>query len=631
MGTAMLIWFLLAASTPAPPECHLVPRAVFDAIGTEYSGENAREYTRRLIEYHRIQGSPMMAAVAERVVLAELSRLGIEARIEKFPSDGKISYQTFRSPMGWDMRGGELWVEGEAPERLCRYAEVPMCVSTYSKPGTWAGELVDVGRGTKDADYAGKDVRGKVALASGYAGTVVRQAVLKHGAVGVVIYPAADDRPDHPDLVRYNGIWPRAEELEKTRGGFQISANQYAHLKASMTKGPVRVRGTVDADLGAGELTLVHAWIRGTKQSQREVLLTAHLDHPKWSANDNASGSAGMLELARALQTLIKGGKIPPPERTLHFLWVPEFFGTMAYVTQHPEARRCGAWDDPRKGAPWKEGDPCILANLNLDMIGEDTVKTNSRFYATRTPASVPSFLDALLADVMEQTRAAGPEAPTGTRQYWQPEMIDYAQGSDHDIFLGLGVPSSMFGHDPDWTHHSSEDNLDKVDPSELRRVGTMAGASAWWIASAEPPGALVAKLVEASDLALRSRTSVREALAPKSPPQRSGGPRPRRLVLLPIDSSALEDLPKADKEWWDGQRDRFGRVGEGLATAPDLDLVVYEAVNLMDGQRSTGEIAAALAAEFGAPIDGAWVERVVSVLEGRGLVTAHPDPRAAP
>jgi hypothetical protein len=157
----------------------------------------------------------------------------------------------------------------------------------------------------------------------------------------------------------------------------------------------------------------------------------------------------------------------------------------MAYVTKHPEARRCGAWDDPRGTKPWTEKDACIVANLNLDMIGEDTVKTNSRFYATRTPDSVPSFLDALLTDVMQQTREANLYAPTGTRQYWQPEMIDYTQGSDHDVFNGLGVPSSMFGHDPDWTHHSSEDNIDKTDASEFRRVGTMAGAAAWWMASA--------------------------------------------------------------------------------------------------------------------------------------------------
>src|SRR5215813_9905444 len=179
---------------------HLVKQEVFDAIATEYSGEAAQENTRRIVEYHRIQGSPMMAAVAEQVVLPRLKAAGLEAKIEQFPSDGKIKYGTYTSPMGWEMRSGELWVESAAgmkdfkPIMLCRYADVPMCVSTYSKGGDWSGELVDVGSGTSDANYQGMDVRGKVALASGYAANVVREAVLKHGAIGVVIYPAAGDR-----------------------------------------------------------------------------------------------------------------------------------------------------------------------------------------------------------------------------------------------------------------------------------------------------------------------------------------------------------------------------------------------------------------------------------------------------
>ena len=37
----------------------------------------------------------------------------------------------------------------------------------------------------------------------------------------------------------------------------------------------------------------------------------------------------------------------------------------------------------------------CVLANINMDMVGEDTVKTNSRFYFTRVPDSVPFFLNA--------------------------------------------------------------------------------------------------------------------------------------------------------------------------------------------------------------------------------------------
>src|SRR5215467_5589419 len=473
---------------------HLVKQDVFDAIAAEYSGEAAQENTRRIVEYHRIQGSPMMAAVAEQVVLPRLKAAGLDARIEQFPSDGKIKYGTYTSPMGWDMRSGELWIESVAgskdfkPLMLCRYADVPMCVSTYSKGGDWSGELVDVGSGTSDANYQNADLRGKVALASGYAAAVVRQAVLKHGAAGVVIYPAAGDRPDHPDMVRYNGIWPRAEEVDKTSGGFQISRNQYDMLKSLMRQGPVRVHGKIDATLGPGKLTLVHAYIRGAEHPEREVLISGHLDHPKWSANDNASGSGAMIEAARTLQTLITAKKLPPPKLTIHFMWVPEYFGTMAYVSNHPEARRCDTpWDDPRnKPEAFGEGKPCVVANINMDMVGEDTLKTNSRFYFTRTPDSVSSFLNALMADVLDQTREANLYAGTGTRTYWLPESIPYAQGSDHDVFLSLGVPATMLGHDPDWTHHTSEDKIDKTDATEFRRVGTFAATAGYWLASPE-------------------------------------------------------------------------------------------------------------------------------------------------
>src|SRR5262245_31644321 len=265
-----------AAAAPAP---HLVPQPLFDAIATEYSGEAAQENTRKIVQYHRIQGSPMMAEVASDVVLAKLEALGIEASIEQFDSDGSKRYQTWISPMGWDMRGGELWVESVAgnkdfvPYRICRYADVPMCVSTYSKGGTWSGELVDVGAGTSPKDYEGKNVAGKVVLASGYAGDVVRQAVLKHGAAGTIIYPDALDRPDHPDMVRYNGLWTRKEELDKTRGSFQISANEIARLRGLMAQGAVRVRGTIDATLAPGKLTIVHAYLRGSDPAH-EVLVT---------------------------------------------------------------------------------------------------------------------------------------------------------------------------------------------------------------------------------------------------------------------------------------------------------------------------------------------------------------------
>jgi aminopeptidase YwaD len=662
--------FCICLTALAASAQHLVDQKTFDAIATEYSGEGAQENTRRIVEYHRIQGSPMMTAVAEQVVLPRLKAAGFEAKIEQFPSDGKTKYGTYISPMGWDMRGGELWVEGVKPEgvagakafkpiMLCRYADVPMCVSTYSKGGDWSGELVDVGSGTGDASYQGIDVRGKVALASGYAGNVVREAVIKHGAIGVVIYPSAEDRPDHPDLVRYNGIWPRAEELDKTSGGFQISRNQYDMLKALMHEGAVRVHGKIDATLGPGKLTLVHAYIRGTEHPEREILVTGHLDHPKWSANDNASGSGAMMEAARALQTLIATKKLAPPKLTIHFMWVPEYFGTLAYVTNHPEARRCDApWDDPRnKPDAFAAGKPGIVANINMDMVGEDTVKTNSRFYFTKAPDSVPSFLDALLSDLLEQTREADLYAMTGTRNYWLPEAIAYTQGSDHDVFLGLGVPSTMLGHDPDWTHHSSEDKIDKTDASEFRRVGVFASAAAYFLSTAS--GADTEKLnamehaSRASELAHRLaadagstpaahriienqkqfETASKGLISALQPPPhkytkwldedvRGSIPvGPHRLAILPLDASAFEGVSAEDSKWLAEQEGRFSSDSEGLATKANFGLISFEAVNFMDGHRSTAEIANLLSAEYLLDIDQAWVDRLVSILEKQKLV----------
>jgi len=672
--------FLLLLTVPAMGQ-HLVPQPVFDAIANEFSGEAAQENDRQIVQYHRIQGSPMMAEVAEKVVLAKLRAWGIESSTEQFPSDGKTYYQTHLSPMGWDMRGAELWVESVGgvsdfvPLRLCRYSDVPMCVSTYSKGGDWKGELVDVGAGTSDKDYEGKDVRGKVALAYGYAGAVVRAAAVKRGAVGVVIYPEADDRPEHPDMVRYNGVWPRAEELDKTVGGFQISANQYTQLRELMRKGPVRVHGKIDATLGPGQLTVVHAWIRGSQNPEIEVLISGHLDHPKWSANDNASGSAAMLEMIRTLHSLISSGKLAAPAATIHFMWVPEYYGTIAYLTKHPEARACNTagWDDPRQnpaGKAYHAGEPCIVMNLNLDMVGEDTVKTISRFYITRTPDSVEGPLNGLMADVLQQTREAYLFAPTGTRNYWPAEMAPYAQGSDHDLFLGVGIPSAMLGHDPDWTHHTSEDTVDKTDASEFLRVGVLAAAAGYWMASDEKDknrrlesartDALIADYAQriaeivtgpntpGTRMRLQADEKLMESAAKEQQWQaqvflskngeaadrtkvidRMAGrakPGPQRLTLIPINVIAYEAISGDDRKWWDEQEAAFASVspGGGLPTRPPFAQVTFEAINFMDGKRSTGEIADLLAVEFNRDFDAGWVDRLVGILAKLKLVQTN-------
>lgn len=663
--TPLLVLALAAPVRAADP----ISPALLSAVSREYSGEGAQEATSRITRYHRIQGSPMMASVATEVVLAKLRELDVEARIEQFPSDGATRYGTFLSPMGWEAREAELWVTGAAdaafqPERLCRFSDVPMCLSTYSKGGLFSGELVDVGPGTADADYAGKDVKGKVVLATGYAGDVVRQAAVKRGAVGAVIGPTPFDRPEHPDMVRYNGIWPRADEMERTAAGFQVSLRQMARLQALMAKGPVTVRGTVDATLAPGKLTLVHAVFPGSEEAEREVVVMAHLDHPKWSANDNASGAGALLEMARTVRALLAARKIAPLRRTLHLVWVPEYYGTMAWVSAHPEVRRCGGWDDARVASPRGSaaGGACVLAALNLDMVGEDTVKTGSRFYATRTPDSVPSFLDALLASAMETTRRANLVAVSGTRNLWTPWIAPYMPGSDHDVLLGLGIPATMLGHDPDWTHHTSEDTVEKTDATELRRVGTMATGAALFLATAGPAEwEALAPLVTADALAREAARAAREKnaateagrrraaramaevqrlsaalAAPPAGPIRpellgtrlveaaAGAAGARRLVLLPLDRP-FEQLEPKDAAVLRAESDRlFGPGGdEDYGT---FAVFLFELVNALDGRRGAQELADLLSAEFTRDVDAASVERILEAL-ARAKLVALPGP----
>ena len=63
---------------------------------------------------------------------------------------------------------------------------------------------------------------------------------------------------------------------------------------------------------------------------------------------------------------------------------------------------------------------------------------------------------------------------------------------------------------------------------------------------------------------------------------------------------------------------------GGGLPTRPPFDQVTFEAINFMDGKRSTGEIAGLLAVEFNHDFDVAWVDRLVGILAKLKLVQAN-------
>ena len=83
---------------------------------------------------------------------------------------------------------------------------------------------------------------------------------------------------------------------------------------------PLQVHAAVETTLSRGELPVLNGVIEGASKPNEEVLFIAHICHPSPGANDNASGSALILEVARTWCRLIAEGKLPRPARTIR-LW----------------------------------------------------------------------------------------------------------------------------------------------------------------------------------------------------------------------------------------------------------------------------------------------------------------------
>ena len=112
------------------------------------SGEIAKDHVIEIIRNHRIQGSRGYRDAANYVV-EQLRGYGFSEQdvyVESFPSDGKIEYQTWQSPSGWEIEWGELRMLEPYEERIVGYPEIGMGVITYSNAGDETAELVWVGR-----------------------------------------------------------------------------------------------------------------------------------------------------------------------------------------------------------------------------------------------------------------------------------------------------------------------------------------------------------------------------------------------------------------------------------------------------------------------------------------------------
>ncbi len=456
---------------------YLPPKLMDEIIG-EASGETAFNHVIEFGGYSRDRKPEEYAGtfMEAQYVLDRLKEYGIkDAEITRFPG-GET----------WDGMRGDLWEVEPVHQKLASYTDLRAMLVEGSNSADVTAELIWVGDG-RSADLEGKDLAGKIVVTSGMAGMVHNLACLQKDAAGVIAIGSGLGGKD-PFSIPWGGL--RTFGDKPVKFAFNLPAREGALLRTRLTQGrKIRVHAVVEAGRQKYELQDPNCSIPGTEPGAAEILLSAHLfeGFVMQGANDNYSGCAVIMEAARTLQTLIDSGRLPRPRRTIRFLWVPEFGGTIPWVNAHPELMKR------------------TLCDINLDMVGLQLSKSLSFLTVMRTTYGNPHYVNDVLEHyyryVSEANRnyianrmSASPSesrrmvAPTGTEEPLYYYIGTHFGSSDHEVFndWGIGVPAAMMNNWPDLWYHTSSDRPDKLDPTQMKRAVIIAAASAYTIAAAD-------------------------------------------------------------------------------------------------------------------------------------------------
>ncbi len=679
---AMLIGSGLAAGSARGQKPPLLPEKDVAALANELSGETAKRNLEGIARFHRQRGSQGFHSAAELV--AERARAyGLsDVAILQFPADGKIFYGTQRSRPAWDAEVGELTeinlggppvcdkekiengkivlnTECEPPyeQKIASYAAEPVVLAEDSESADVKAELVDVGDGTKESDYAGKNVKGKIVLVSAQPGAVQDLAVGKFGAVGIVSYAQNQKTAwsgDDQNLIR----WGHLETFSEHKTfAFMVSLKRARAMKEWLAPGKnhgIRLHAVVKAGQHVGNYEVVSATIPGAdpKLKEEEVAFSCHLDHQRPGANDNASGCVTILEVARTLQKLISAGKLARPARTIRFIWPPEIEGTVTLLNARPEFAKQ------------------IKAVVHMDMVGGGP-ETKAMFHVTRGPMSLPNFVHdvawAFAEFVNEESykfAATGTAkypfvAPEGGKEPLRAEYSAYTMGSDHDVYQdsSFGIPAIYLNDWPDRYIHTNFDTAANIDPTKLKRAAFIGAASGYFLAGltakSEPQMVLSSEMramrlsAQMTGHILQVEPAEQQTLngiftsyisgadeslqvfpgASKAVPSQAKKPSNKQNISeLVFKRSATPKGPLAvfGYDYFADHAKAAGGATPKLLSYEGLwgagEEYAYEVLNFADGKRNAQEIRDAVSAEYG-PVPLEMVVEYLRALEKIGVV----------
>ncbi len=419
----------------------------------------------------------------------QLERFGFDARIEAFAArvdtPRKLALELYpngerylprtglRRAQGTPPVGLDLRETGDPADPATLDPSVGLPFSAGSANGNVVAPLVYVHRGLPE-DYAalrhaGVDVRGAVVLVryGNSSGGALARYAQNAGAAGAVLYndPADDGSgrgPTYPD-----GPWRPSSSVQRGSLGagiripvLPISADNARLLMRSLRgttlpdgfngglgvpyatgKGPAFVHLVVELNRTTTTLWNTIGVLRGTAPDET-VIMGAHRDAWVYGVGDDGSGTTTLLEAARGLGFLAKGGW--RPKRTVVVaLWDGEELGregSAAFAGTHAT--------DLQRG--------CVAyLNANEDITGQ------------RIVAASAGTLRAVLADATRVVPDPQRQAQT-IRARWEQQAggiaIDTPASLDDSTvsFLArFGTPVAAMGFEgPFGTEHSSYDTV---------------------------------------------------------------------------------------------------------------------------------------------------------------------------
>jgi len=225
------------------------------------------------------------------------------------------------------------------------------------------------------------------------------------------------------------------------------------------------------------------AYIEGSEFPNEVIVISAHYDHLGMKgeevyngADDNASGSSAVMELAQSFQMAKKQGN--GPKRSILFLHLTGeeigLFGSKFYI-EHPAFSL-----------------DSTVVDLNIDMVGRiDKKHVDEKEYIYLIGSD---RLSQDLHDISEKTNKTYTQLKLDYTYNNEKDPNNYYQRSDHYNFAKNNIPVIFYFNGTHGDYHRTSDTADKIDFELLALRTRLVFYTAWEIANRDKGLVLDAK-----------------------------------------------------------------------------------------------------------------------------------------